>query len=207
MSRKDESQQLEVAVPDDHVTMSQLMKLLLETRKDDQHIAREQLKQTRPKSNLQPPNISVFNPRGEKDFPMPALAFDVLAPWPMSKGKYHPMTVEEVTLMNRVRPGEVTLLLRDDTTVACSIIATKNATTQKLERIAFMGARDSENNGYVTLFSKERRHEMPSMVQLLHQVLEQQGTDYTDILTMKELNARIALPADDPKHLPVSFGE
>lgn len=196
------------APADAEPTMKDLMAMFLATRKDDQHIAREQLKQTRPKSNMQPPQISEFNPRGEKDYPMPALAFDVLAPWPMQKGKYHPLTVEEVTLMNRVQaPGECVIELRDNTTVRCSIIATKNAATGRTERIAFMGARDSESNQYVTLYSKERRHEMPTMIPFLHQVLDQQGTDYSDIMTVKKMKQRIALPADDPKHLLVSVGE
>lgn len=197
------------AVPADaEPTLKDLFAMFLATRQDDQHIAREQLKQTRQKNNLQPPNISDFNPRGEKDYAMPHLAFDVLAPWPMQKGKFHPLTVEEVTLMNRVKaPAEVVIDLRDDTSVRCSIIATKNAATGKIERIAFMGARDSESNQYVTLYSKERRHEMPTMVPFLHQVLDQQGTDYSDVMSMKEMKARIALPADDPKHLLVSVGE
>lgn len=199
----------EQTVPADaEPTMAQLLALILDTRKGDQQIQREQLKQTRQKNNLQPPNISAFNPRGEKDYPMPHLAFDVLAPWPMQKGKYHPLTVEEVTLMNRVQaPSEVVIDLRDDTTVRCSIIATKNSATGKIERIAFMGARDSESNQYVTLYSKERRHEMPTMVPFLHQVLDQQGIDYSDVLTMKELHQRIALPSDHPQYLPVSIGE
>ena len=70
-----------------------------------------------------------------------------------------------------------------------------------------MGARDADSNSYVTLFSKERRHEIPSMIDLLHQVLDQQGTDYSDVLTMKQIKTRIALPDGDPDRLLVSVGE
>lgn len=188
-------------------TMKDLMAMFLQTRLADQEISRAQLKQTKPPSNKQAPGISEFNPQGEKDYPMPALAFDVLAPWPMQKGRFHPLTVEEVTLMNRVTPGEVLLELTDDTTVPCSIIATKNATTGKIERLALMGARDPDSNSYGTLFSKERRHLIPSMVKVLHQILDQQGTSYDDVLTMAQIKRRIALPADDPQRLLVSVGE
>lgn len=188
-------------------TMKELFAMLLESRKADQQLAAQSLKQSKPPSNKRDPGVSVYNPQGEKDYPMEALAFDVLAPWPMHKGKYHPLTSEEVQLMNRVKPGEVVLALSDDTMVPCSIIATKNATTGKIERIALMGARDADTNGYVTLFSKERRHLMPSMVKILRSILEQQSTDYSDVLTMAQIHTRIALPADNPQHLPVSVGE
>lgn len=208
MKDKKDQNDSEQAVPADaEPTLRDLFAVFLETRKDDQHIAREQLKQTKPRSLARGPELSVFNPQGQKDFPMPPLAFDVLAPWPMSKGQYHPLTVEEVQLMNQVRPGDVTFELTDETTVRCSIIATKNSTSGKIERIAFMGARDSDSNTYSTLFSKERRHLMPTMVKMLHQVLDQQGTDYSDVLTMKQIHTRIALPSDDPQHLAVSVGE
>jgi len=203
MREKNEQTVPESAEP----TMKELMAMLLESRKVDQDLNRQALKQSRPPSNKRGPEISAFNPQGQKDYPMPDLAFDVLAPWPMTKGRYHPLTVEEVTLMNRVRPGEVIIELSDDTSVHCSIIATKNMTTGKIERIAFMGARDPDTNGYSTLFSKERRHLMPSMLKILHQVLDQQSTDYSDVPTMAQIVKRIALPVDDPQHLPVSIGE
>ena len=208
MTRKnDEIPARETAIPNDQPTMAQLMALILETRKGDQAIQREQLKQTKPPSNKRGPDASVFNPQGQKDHPMPALAFDVLAPWPMSKGNYHPLTSEEVQLMNRVVPGDCVLELTDESEIRCSIIATKNMNSGVIERLAFMGARDPESNSYVTLFSKERRHLMPSMVKILRSILEQQSTDYSDVLTMAQIHTRIALPADNPQHLPVSVGE
>ncbi len=189
-------------------TMRELFAMLLETRKADQQIQRDQLKQTKAKSNTRGPDISAFNPLGEKDHPMPALAFDVMAPWQMTKGKFHPLTREEVELMNRVQaPSEVTIELLDDTSVRCAIIAQKNIISGATERIAFMGPKDSEGGMYTSLFTKERKTLVPSMVKLLHQILDQQGVDYDDILTMRQINTRIALPVDDPKHLAVSVGE
>lgn len=171
-------------------------------------IAKAQADQTKPKQNSRPPLTSAFNPQGEKDFPMPPLAFDVLAPWPLSKGKYHTLTVEEVHLMNRLPvPCDFTLTLLDESTIRGSIIAQKHAVSGQVEKIAFMGPRDAEAGVYTSLFSKERKSSIPSMVNMLRQILDQHDVDYSDVLTMKEMQRRIALPDDDPKHLAVSVGQ
>ena len=199
----------EQTVPADaEPTMKQLMALILETRKGDQEIQREQLKQTKKPSNVRGPEISAFNPRGEKDYPMEALAFEVMAPWQLSKGRNHGLTAEEVALMNRVQaPSEVTIELLDDSVVRAAIIAQKNIISGAIERIAFMGPRDAEGGMYTSLYTKDRKSQMPSMVKMLHQVLDQQGVDYSDIPTMAQIKQRIALPVEDPKHLAVSVGE
>lgn len=179
----------------------------LEAQKTSQEVQRAQLKQTRKRSNEQGPDASVYNPRGQKDYPMPDLACEVLMPWPLRPGFMHGLTREEVLLMNMVRPGEYVLELLDGTPVQCCVLGTKNSITGKIERLAFMGQRDAESNTYSTLFSKERRTSFPSMVNTLKQILDQQGVDYSDVMSMKEELARIKLPETDPKHLPISVGE
>ena len=114
---------------------------------------------------------------------------------------------EKLESFHRVQIGDCVLELMDGSAAQCCIIGTRNATSNKIERIAFMGPRDPDTNHYTTLFSKERKQVMPSLVAILHQVLDQQGTDYADIMTMKEETRRIALPENDPKHLAVSVGE
>lgn len=204
---KEKIDSTERAEPNDGPTMATLMALLLESRKTDQALAAQALKQSKPASNKRGPDASVFNPQGQKDHPMPPLAFDVLAPWPMTRGNYHPLTSEEVQLMNRITPGDCTIELTDDSQVRCSIIATNNVNSGKIERLAFMGQRDPDSNSYLTLFSKERKSVFPSMVKILHQILDQQGTRYDDIPTMHQVAQRMALPATDPQFLPVSVGE
>lgn len=214
MKKHDELPDGERAAPNDDITTKELMRMMLDLRQGDQQLARdqqqiqrEQLKQTKPPSNKRGPDASVFNPRGQKDFPMPPLAFDVLAPWPSSKGNYHPFTSEEVQLLNRVKLGECLLDLNDESQVRCNIIGTVNTSTGKTERIAFMGPRDPDSNSYQTLFSKERWRSFYSMTRILHQVLDQQKTDYSDIMTMKEIDTRMHLPETDPDFLSVSVGE
>lgn len=180
----------------------------VEEAKKANAIAVKQAEQTKPKENSRPPLTSEFNPRGEKDFPRPELAFDVLAPWPMSKGKFHALTDEEVRLMNRIpAPCDFTLELLDESTVRGSVIAQKHMVTGKIEKIAFMGPRDAEAGVYTSLYSKERKSAIPSLVNVLHQILDQHNVDYSDILPMKEIKRRILLPDDHADHLAVSVGQ
>lgn len=196
----------EEAVPNDPTT-STLLAMMIEMQRGNQEVQREQLKQTRNKNNARAPEVSVYNPQGQKDYPMPELACEVLMPWPL-RPTQHGLTYEEVELMNRIKPGEYVLELLDGTMVQACILGTKNTITGKIERLAFMGQRDDESGHYSTLYSKERRNAFPSMVATLKQILGQMpGVDYSDVLSMKERAARVKLPAADPKHLPVSVGE
>ncbi len=198
----------EEAVPNEP-TVAQLMAMLIEMRKGDQDIQNRSLKQTASKNNARAPEISVYNPQGQKDYPMPVLQCEVLMPWPLRASDMNGgLTYEEVELMNKIKPGEYVLELLDGTAVQCCVLGTKNTITGKIERLAFMGQFDAEARNYSTLFSKERRNIMPSMVSTLKQVIDQMpDASYEDVLSMKERTRRTHLPADDPKHLPVSVGE
>lgn len=211
----------EIAEPKNDPTTRELLAMLIQMRQTDHEherkqldLQREQLKQTRKKSNDVGPDRSVFNPRGQKDYPMPDLKCEVLMPWPLRKGFMHGLTREEVELMNLIEPGEYVISLLDGTDVQCCVLGTRNTLTRKVERLAFMGTRDEESGHYSTLYSKERRNAFPSMVATLREILDQKGTSYAHIMTMKEENRRIALPpflADgktpNPDHLSVSQGE
>lgn len=185
-----------------------LMAKLIEIQAAGHVIQREQLKQTRKPSNARPPEISVYNPRGQKDYPMPSLKCEVLMPWPLRQGDGNGgLTREEVELMNLIEPGEYIVSLLDGTEATCNVLGTRNINTRKVERLAFMGARDDQSGHYSTLYSKERRNAFPSMVATLKEILAQQGVDTSTVMTMKEEMRRIALPVDDPKHLAVSQGD
>lgn len=198
----------EVAEPNEPTTR-ELLAMLIDMRRGDQKIATESLRQTRQKSNTRSPEISACNPRGEKDYPTQPLAFEVLMPWQVPKGSSanNGLDREEIELMNRIKTGDYWLNLLDGGRSQCCIIGTKNQNSGKLERIALMGARDEDSRQYATLYNKERRGSMPTIKDTLHQILRQQKCDYSDIMTMEEEMERIALPADDPRYLPVSVGE
>lgn len=204
----------EVAEPNEPTTR-ELLAMLIAMRQGDHDIAREQLKQTRKPSLQRPHEISEFNPRGQKDFPMPDLKCEVLMPWPLRKGFLHGLTREEVELMNLIEPGEYVISLLDGTQVQCCVLGTRNTISRKVERLAFMGTRDEESGHYSTLYSKDRRNAFPSMVATLREILDQKdiergneaGVSYAHIMTMKEEHRRIALPTGHKDHLAVSVGE
>lgn len=161
-----------------------------------------QLKQTAPKSNVAVPKISVFNLRGEKDYPMPALKCEVVAPFP-STPTLHAYTREEVELINLVEPGVYNVELTDNSLATLNVVGTKNSQTGALERLEFVGMYDEATRGYAAFYTKERKQIIPPLVAMLRQML---GASATDVLTMREEARRIALPVKNDQHLAVSLG-
>jgi hypothetical protein len=166
-------------------------------------VSRAHEKLARKKSLDYPPMISPFNPRGEKDFPMPDLKCEIHAPWSMKPG-LHGNDREEVELFNLLEPGEYQVELLDQTTVTLCVLAEKNAVTGKLEHMALMGAYDPGEKQHAAFFTQDRKQIVPPMRHLLRQML---GEKAAHVLPMKEELRRIALPPDHPQHLPVSVGE
>lgn len=161
-----------------------------------------QLKQTAPKSNAAGPKISVFNLRGEKDFPMPQLKCEVIAPFP-STPTLHAYTREEVELLNLLEPGVYQVELTDQSVVALNVVGTKNSQSGALERMEFVGMYDEATRGYAAFYTSERKQIIPPLATMLRQML---GGDASDVLTMKEEAARIKLPVDHKDHLAISVG-
>lgn len=80
--------------------------------------------------------VSHFNPRGEKDFPMPALKCEFHAPWKIHPA-YHGLDREEVELFNLLEPGEYTVQGNDEAPLKLRIIARTNDATGAVERMDF----------------------------------------------------------------------
>src|SRR5678815_4175568 len=64
-------------------------------------VQEQQLKQTEDKNKKSPAAVSVFNPQGQKDHPMPALKCEVWMPWQQTPA-LHAFTWEEVELLNQI---------------------------------------------------------------------------------------------------------
>jgi hypothetical protein len=169
-------------------------------------VQKQQLKQTKRRSNDVGPDISPFNPRGQKDYPMPELKCEILAPWPMKPG-LHGLDREEVELFNLLEPGVYTIDMTDGTQRRASVVAAKNTVTGTIEQMALAGAYDPDTRQHAALFTKEDKQLFPSMKIMLRQMLDQQGADYAGVMTMREEARRIALPEGDDKKLLVSVGE
>lgn len=186
-------------------TMMQLMAQLIAIQSKGQEVQQAQLKQTKRRSNDFGALRSPFNPRGDKDFPMPPLKCDIYAPWKMTP-EIHSLDREEVELFNLLEPGDYTIEMADGAMQPVCAVGVRNANTQRLEKLSLMGPKDDQGM-YTGLFTKEQKQQFPSLKSMLRQMLEQGGVDASGVLTMKEEVRRIHLAVDDPKHLPVSQGE
>ena len=178
-------------------TLAQVLQRMVEIQAQSQATQQAQLKQTAPKSNQAGPMISPFNPRGEKDFPMPLLKCDIYAPWKLSP-TYHSLDREEVELFNLLEPGEYPVEMVDGTTIRVHVVGVRNANTGALEQMALVGAKDDQGK-HGGLFTNENRHNFPSMKAMLRQMI---GEPAESVLTMKRELALIA-----SGELPVSLGE
>ncbi len=169
-------------------------RVIAEKNREIQHA---QLEQTRKKSLTSPPKISAFNPRGEKDFPMPRLKCEIFAPWKMTP-EIHSLDREEVELFNLLEPGEYPNIHRmDQSEITVCVVAVRNSETGQLERLSLMGPKD-EQGQHGSLFPKEQKQNFPPLRQLLRELL---GEKADSVQTMKAEIAQIARG-----ELPVSVG-
>ena len=73
----------------------------------------------RPENNF-PPDISVFNLRGDKDFKRPRLKCEFFIPWPVTNDQ-ESLTREELELLNLLTPGEFSVLRSDRTRIKMTV--------------------------------------------------------------------------------------
>lgn len=133
---------------------------------------------------------SAFNPRGERDFPMPRLKCAVYAPWKLDPN-HHSCTREEVELYNLLTPGVYAITLNDGMPAKVEVEAALNTATGVIERLLLKPDPS---------WSNENRQRFKPMTDMLREML---GDKADGVLTMKQEKARIALPATDPRHLSV----
>ena len=182
---------------------AEVLGILADILKGNQEVQKKQLTQTAPKSLSQGPQISEFNPRGQKDFPMPELKCEIHAPW-QSKPGLHAFTREEVELVNLLEPGTYHVDMVDGSTIAVNVVGVKNGQTGKIESLTLCGVYDDTTRIYAALYTKENKQLFPGFAAMLRQML---GEDRcANVLTMREEKRRIALPEDSPNHLAVSVG-
>jgi len=123
--------------------------------------------------------ISVFNPRGERTYPMPRLKCEILAPWPISPNG-HNCTREEVELFNLLEPGLYAITLNDDAPAKMEVSARRNEATGVIEEMT-LKPNPPWNN--------EHRNRFRSMPLILREIL---GERAVHVLTMRQEKAGIA---------------
>jgi hypothetical protein len=148
-------------------------------------------------SNLFAPEQSVFNPRGERDYPRPDLKCKMHLPWEAEKES---LTREEIQLLNLLEPGEFRIKRNDNSWIGIKIEGRINPNSNQLE-VLFMNSETGFNDDYAWL--------MPPLPNILRQILKQRmstraaaeqvmtmedeidlisqyGVDYENVIKMKE---------------------
>ena len=151
-------------------TMASVMARLADIAEQNNRVQRQQLKQTAPRSHQSGHKISVFNPRGEKDFPMPPLKCEVHMPFPLNPSN-HGMDREEVELMNLVNPGEYQIEKNDGELMTVNVIGRRNHATGDLESMFFSGRIDPDTGHPTPFVTRENRQQFASLRVMLRQIL------------------------------------
>lgn len=148
-------------------------------------------------SNKMAPLISACNPRGEKDYPMPQLKWEVWAPW-RSRPVDHGLDREEVELFNLLEPGEYLVELVDGTLQKVAVVAMRHSISGDITRLTLSGALNDEGKP-TPLFTQENKGQFPAMRAMLRDIL---GDKAKGVMPMKE---EVKLVANG--ELAVSVGE
>jgi hypothetical protein len=117
-------------------------------------------KQLRPENDTHP-DVSVYNPRGERDHPRPQLICDMfLGPYPLER---QTLTVKECELLNQLEPGLYDITKADGSVVPFHVIPRLRVDGKTIERItiAFPCADDDQKQNF------------PSFASMLREVVDQ----------------------------------
>lgn len=153
--------------------------------KGSELIANATKKATRP-SNEAPPQISCFNPRGDKDFPKPQLKCQMLLPWPAEPES---LTREETELLNLLEPGDYVIARNDRTKVKMSVRCTYNLDSDKPSKLII---------NHDTAFNNDYHRMMPPMTEYLRSMLKQNP---------KSRQAEKLVVTDDDELLLIAAGQ
>lgn len=132
--------------------------------------------------NTEVPKISVFNLRGDKDFPRPDLKCQMFIPYPAYRDD---LTREEIELLNLLEPGDYPVELNDGTMVTMTVTAMWSLDKQSMSRIVLSHPTAFKNDNHKNLIPKTR---------MLREMLAQHETTRSaaaSVLTMKEEAALI----------------
>lgn len=183
----------------DEPTMTQVLARLAAIQEGNQAVQKAQLKQTAPRSNQSGPKISAFNPRGEKDYPMPVLKCEVHMPFPQTPNA-HGFDREEVELMNQVVPGEYPVELNDGSILKINIIGRKNHATGAIESLSFSGPIDPDTHHPTPLFTASNKQQFPQLRTILRQIIGEEVS--AGVLTIAAERRKVA-----SGELAISLGE
>lgn len=155
-------------------TMAQVMARLADIAAANNRVQSQQLKQTAPKSNTRGPATSPYNPRGQKDYPMPELKCMHMMPFEQ-KPSLHGLDREEVELINLLRPGKYTIEMNDGALKTVVLNGKINRITGDVESIRWEGEPDPDSGHPSPLFTGHNKQEFPSLRVIMRQMLGQKS--------------------------------
>jgi hypothetical protein len=109
--------------------------------------AKAMRKQLRPENDTHP-DVSVYNPRGERDHPRPHLVCEMyLGPYPLERDV---LTWKEIELLNQLEPGLYDITKADGSVVPFHVIPRLRVDGKTVERltIAFPCADDDQKQNF-----------------------------------------------------------
>lgn len=133
------------------------------------------------------PKRSVFNLRGQRDYPLPRLKARFFCPHPIDQDpEISGATREEIELLNLLEAGEYRFTLTDQSQTTMMISAVKNKATGMVEQMRVE----------TPAFDREMFKQMPPMAKWLREVLAQHPEPIAEqaeaVLTMKAEKQAIA---------------
>lgn len=140
----------------------------------------------RPSNEMKVPKISVYNPRGDADFPRPVLKCEYYTPWFRPRDP-ESLTREETELLNLLEPGRYILTLTDGSRMEVDVTGTKKlGSDTEWDRIVI---------NHPSAFNHENRNRHFPLAFLLREWLKQKPKLHQkalSVLTMDEEDALIA---------------
>lgn len=143
--------------------------------------AADAIRKSQDPSNMFVPNVSVFNPRGERDHPRPKLKCRMFLPW---EAEVESLTREEIELLNLLEPGEFYIRRNDESRILIEIKANVNPNTGAFDRL-LMNSETGFNNDYHWL--------IPPMRNMLRQILNQRPSTRVAAAAVRSVEDELAL--------------
>lgn len=159
------------------------LKSIKEGQLEAARIVANMQRQTTAPENKFTPDVSVFNPRGEKDFPRPKLRCDYFLPWPIRVSSSEELTREEIELLNLVEAGEHTVVRADGSKVKITAQIYRKYDSDEPSRVVFH---------HDTAFNNDHHRLMPH--DWIRQMVERNpktSQAAKNVLTMEEEEALI----------------
>lgn len=132
-------------------------------------------------SNMFAPNVSVFNPRGERDHPRPQLKCKMFLPW---EAEVESLTREEIELLNLLESGEYYIRRNDESRILITIGVSTNPNSGKADRL-LMNSETGFNNDYHWL--------IPPLRSMLRQILAQRPATKVAAAAVRTMEDELAL--------------